>query len=1174
MRLSRLDLTRFGIFTGHSLEFGRTNSGPDLHIIYGPNEAGKSTLRLAINDFLFGIERTRKYPEFHDQRALEIGGFLEIQGQDVEWRRVKKDKASLLSQDGRPANQAMLDAALGGMDRDTFELMFSLDSETLKKGGEELHRSRGRLGEALFAATSGLSSISAKLEEVRSEAENVFKPRGRKHRLKQLRDALDSVDAQLKAVTVSAPQYRQLIEAFKEASRAYETARRDAGSVKTRLEQIKRWQGAMRDWSKLRIARDDLAPLVDTPDIDERTAARIHDLDEQASQLRRDIEQAERDRARLCEERDALAPDEALLAEAERIERLTRLEDRFHQAQDNLPAAEADLATARGRIGATLEKLGVDPAGDPRALLLPAPLAGQLDDMIRAHDGVMTALQTAKDEADRVRDALAELEEGLKALGEPVDPAGLHQLRVAARDARAAQDTADLEDAVASAETKRDDAFVALAPWSGSPDELAAMTPPDSAQVKGWAEERATWKDKRDQAERRREEQAARADEFRNKIAALEEATGLVSDEDLERKRAARDTAWRTHRDSIGAGDLGRIAETADAFEAAMTADDNARARRERHGDEAARLRQLTIDAAEAEAAANRAQTERENSDEALNALQLRIDAAAAALGLPTGWPPERIEGWLDARDKALAAQDELTSLQAKLERQREHRGALHEQLTSALISVGAAPAEATDLPALIDFAETVAQKADAREVRREQKREEFARARAQSEARQRRLSEAKQAEADWAARWHDLLGQCWLGTDEIERQPAQVGDILRLLDDLRSAVERAETLERDIARSRETKADFLALCRAVCATTGMPLDETDPARALTALRLGLDAAREQRAKREQTEQEIARLRESLVSTRQQLETVESELGGLSDQFGAADAKALRATIERAREKARIRRGIAELEESLRAAFDGRALDAIEQELAACDSDALSVEAQTLGEEIEARDEAVQRLYHDMKKAEEAVEAVGADEKAAALGERRHVLLLQIEDEARRYLCLMAGVAAAETAIRAYRDKHRSAMMLNAARCFRHITGGRFTDLVSQPADAGEILIAIQSGGGSKKVDELSDGTRDQLFLALRMAGYQEFAATREPLPLIADDIMQSFDDDRARATFTTLADVARIGQVIYLTHHTHLCELARDMVGNGVKVHELPAPTPAPQPAATSEPT
>jgi hypothetical protein len=62
---------------------------------------------------------------------------------------------------------------------------------------------------------------------------------------------------------------------------------------------------------------------------------------------------------------------------------------------------------------------------------------------------------------------------------------------------------------------------------------------------------------------------------------------------------------------------------------------------------------------------------------------------------------------------------------------------------------------------------------------------------------------------------------------------------------------------------------------------------------------------------------------------------------------------------------------------------------------------------------------------------------------------------------------------------------------------------------------------------------------------ALRIAGYHELAKSRPPVPFIADDIMETFDDVRAEHAFGLLGDMAQKGQVIYLTHHQHLCDIA-----------------------------
>jgi len=77
----------------------------------------------------------------------------------------------------------------------------------------------------------------------------------------------------------------------------------------------------------------------------------------------------------------------------------------------------------------------------------------------------------------------------------------------------------------------------------------------------------------------------------------------------------------------------------------------------------------------------------------------------------------------------------------------------------------------------------------------------------------------------------------------------------------------------------------------------------------------------------------------------------------------------------------------------------------------------------------------------------------------------------------------------------------------------------------------------------------------------LRIAGHSAFAANRPPLPFFADDILEPFDDDRAAQTFRLMAEMSKHGQVIYLTHHKHLLDVAKYACGEALTVHTLPKP-------------
>lgn len=137
MRLRRLDLTRYGKFTDYSFDFGEHVSGtPDLHIVYGLNEAGKSTSLSAYLDLLFGIEERTKYGFLHQGKAMEIGACLEFDGQLHKFKRVKQRSNSLLNEHGQPVNEALLSVALAGLTRDAYRMMFSLDDQgSMKKLG-------------------------------------------------------------------------------------------------------------------------------------------------------------------------------------------------------------------------------------------------------------------------------------------------------------------------------------------------------------------------------------------------------------------------------------------------------------------------------------------------------------------------------------------------------------------------------------------------------------------------------------------------------------------------------------------------------------------------------------------------------------------------------------------------------------------------------------------------------------------------------------------------------------------------------------------------------------------------------------------------------------------------------------------------------------------------------
>jgi uncharacterized protein YhaN len=162
---------------------------------------------------------------------------------------------------------------------------------------------------------------------------------------------------------------------------------------------------------------------------------------------------------------------------------------------------------------------------------------------------------------------------------------------------------------------------------------------------------------------------------------------------------------------------------------------------------------------------------------------------------------------------------------------------------------------------------------------------------------------------------------------------------------------------------------------------------------------------------------------------------------------------------------------------------------------------------------------------------------------------------------AREWAVLKLGALLLGTAIERHREASQNPLLARAGDLFRALTGGAFAGLASiYDEDDRPVLVGKRVGGESIKIDGLSEGTRDQLYLALRLAYVESYAAKLEPPPFIADDIFVTFDDERTGHGIEALADIGRHVQCLLFTHHRRTVEIAVERLGESVDIIDLPA--------------
>ena len=218
MRLQRLDLIRFGRFTESS--FHLPVGARDLHIVFGPNEAGKSTALTAIEDLLFGIPMRSPYNFVHDYDAMLIGAVLENGTDRLEFRRRKGTKSTLLGLDDLPlaGDEGALAPFLGGADRPFFERMFNLGHRRLVEGGREILAAEGDVGQTLFSAGTGLSRLRERLNTLEEEADGLWAPRRSEKRLYyQANDRLKAASGEMRNCTLLARDWQRAKRTFENA---------------------------------------------------------------------------------------------------------------------------------------------------------------------------------------------------------------------------------------------------------------------------------------------------------------------------------------------------------------------------------------------------------------------------------------------------------------------------------------------------------------------------------------------------------------------------------------------------------------------------------------------------------------------------------------------------------------------------------------------------------------------------------------------------------------------------------------------------------------------------------------------------------------------------------------------------------------------------------------------
>jgi uncharacterized protein YhaN len=1103
VRIHSIAIDGFGQLHG-----ARLAPAPGLTVVRGPNEAGKTTLLAFTRAMLFGFE-TNRYPALNGGVR---GGWLDIVMADGRKLRIERygdrggeGKLRVIEAD-RDLGPAHLALLLQGVESTVYQNIFAF-------GLEELTRFQTLKDEEVAAriygaglGTGGVSGLKVE-GDLRQRMECWFRSGGSKPQVNQLLKRLEDIDDEL---------------AERDLPRAYAEAGEQLDDVLARLAELglqhdeletehrrqRRLVDSWETWLEMRRRQQERETLADVRAFSPTTLERLSGLEasltESVKGLDASVRECDRAQARLDEavvDEDALARREELaaLAEATRIE-TARASERSR--------CERELTEARAAVAAAL--VGLGPGWT-----------------IERVEGFDDSIVVKAEISGRFRASLAAAEQALASARGSHETAREHLKDAEAQVEAAAARVAELDEALAGrpGSTLREGmlrGIESLVDRLTDQQRLAADMP-----AQHLAEARQALDVRRAHARELSAalESRAAADEMLPTAIALAESAGGQAQRWFLAPLAL----------TIGSGvtavillllevtlTVALVVVAAGIVGAAILA-----------------YLLRSRGASDVLDSRHRLEQQRSRADDI-------IERSGRALGLGASPSMTDVEHVQEALEEERARlQRDQDRLDDALAAQREAER-LADQLAGAATEAGLAVSPAA--AELEAFRADIAADRET-EARRTQAIEHETQAGTAAEAQARRVAELADelekrtvAAAAAQAEWADWLAAHDFDRDYDRETAMRVVDSLTSAKSLASAQRKAEQRADELGTEHASYVAQVEELRWLLAGAGEPeaaAGTPDVGTAATLLAKRLQVALAGERARAELAHALGERQKAVTAAQESRDLARAELDAFLTDCTADDAAALRTEVDRSGRAAELDAGIDAARATLTTlSGPGRALQELVADLEVV-GDIADVKATVanIADQLAQLEHERDELNQEAGRLRASRAEMETDADPTELRQEREDLLSRLEAAAERWTVHALAHLVLKRSRSVYEEAHRPAVVEKAEHFFRQWTDGRYERIV---APLGEDIRGIQRRDGVEiGLSALSRGTSEQLYLALRFGLVQHFVETSgEPLPIVMDDILVNFDEERAALASSSIEELAKTCQIIYYTCH------------------------------------
>lgn len=1172
MRLARLDLLCYGRFTDASFELPQAER--DIHIVFGPNEAGKTTSLTAIEDMLFGIPERSPYNFLHSYDVMRVGAVLENGDDCFEFQRRKARRDMILGPDGEPlpGDERLLAPFLGGADRVYFDRMFNLSHGRLAEGGRAIIEAKDDVGQMLFAAGTGLADLRERLKQLEDEADRLWARRKSERRLYyQAQDRLEEAQSRQREQSLTVSAWRTARKTLSDAEKTLQERRKEHEATSRELKKLARIRhvhGAVRQRIEL---TQGIAALRDVIVLAEDAAEQLAQAEQQDAKIRAQVDVLTPQLEEAQQALEVIKFDEALVRRADDIVQLYEQRIAVRGEREDLPKRRDEYRLELESLARLAAEIGWD-FEEPSELIERIPSRSNVEPvrrLLERHGELTAELRSVRKALEESQAALQDKTERLEEIGEATDVSGLDAVLNAVRDiGDVASRIRTAQRQVAEISGGIEKKLRSMKPVLPAGTEIEALAVPLMGTVIAHRDDVRNWA-------QRQGETKQRLNEARNDLVRDQEALdrrvrdeGVVAPGAVEEARGYRDTLWELVkaryivRSEIPAEEAQAYAEALEdlpaSLEGAVEQADSIADRRFDKAQAAGELAVLAHNIAgqktrigqlEADEAALKA--EGEQLDQAWHALWAEVPIKVLA--------PDAMLAWLDVREDIVTLIGREREVQRHLDDSKREEQEAIAQVHAVLTKLGwdAEEIETNTLRVMVERADAYRREQEAKAEKIVEMSEAVRAAKSEVARRQGELTKAQAERESWQADWATAVAAIDLQCDD---KPEVLSAQINVIDEMREHAatardlrdKRIATIERDIGIFERVVAEV---------ATELAPDLTDSDADASVVEL--DRRREEALKLHQQHRELT---EAVAERQRKIDELEegckagwASVQPLLEAAGVEDVEKLREAIRRSDRLRTLNEKLAGVMETLDQQGDGLAIEVIEEECRDVDIDEVRVREEAAGAELKVLGEQLEEAIVARTEARKTFEAIGGDDAAARAAADCEEALAAMQDAAERYVRARASAMLLRWAVDRYRKEKQGPLLKRAGELFRVLTRNSFERLEVRIDERDTMhLTGVRPDGEVVAVPGLSTGTEDQLFLALRIAAVEDYLARAVALPFVADDLFINFDPERSAAGFEVLGQLAERTQVLFYTHHPHLIEVAVDVLGLDTHVVSL----------------